>query len=44
MFQWFDSTGYAADIRNLRRDFPEVRWQTFEQWAGRQEWGVVDQK
>jgi hypothetical protein len=33
MFEWFDSTGYAADIKSLRRDFPEVKWHTFEEWA-----------
>jgi uncharacterized protein YbjT (DUF2867 family) len=43
MFGWFDSTGYAADIKNLRRDFPEVTWHTFEQWARKQDWSVLDQ-
>ena len=41
MFEWFDSTGYAADIRLLRRDFPEVTWHTFEQWAREQDWSVL---
>jgi uncharacterized protein YbjT (DUF2867 family) len=43
MFEWFDSTGYAADIKGLRRDFPEVKWHTFEQWARQQDWSVLDQ-
>jgi uncharacterized protein YbjT (DUF2867 family) len=43
MFKWFDRTGYAADIKSLRRDFPEVTWHTFGEWAGRQDWGVLDQ-
>ena len=43
MFGWFDSTGYAADIKNLHRDFPEVTWHTFEQWAREQDWSVLDQ-
>jgi uncharacterized protein YbjT (DUF2867 family) len=43
MFEWFDSTGYAADIKSLRRDFPEVKWHTFEQWARQQDWSVLDQ-
>jgi len=43
MFEWFDSIGYAADIKGLRRDFPEVRWRTFEQWARKQDWSVLDQ-
>src|SRR4051794_4798828 len=33
MFEWFDRVGYSADIAALRRDYPEVGWQTFEAWA-----------
>jgi uncharacterized protein YbjT (DUF2867 family) len=40
MFEWFDRTGYAADIKSLRRDFPEVAWHTFEEWAHRQDWTI----
>ena len=43
MFEWFDSTGYTADINGLRRDFPEVKWHDFEQWARKQDWSVLDQ-
>ena len=43
MFEWFDSTGYAANIESLRRDFPEVKWHTFEDWARKQDWSVLDQ-
>jgi uncharacterized protein YbjT (DUF2867 family) len=43
MFEWFDSTGYAADIKSLRRDFPEVKWRTFEEWAREQDWSVLNQ-
>ena len=43
MFEWFDSTGYAADIKGLRRDFPDVKWHTFEEWARKQDWSVLDQ-
>ena len=43
MFEWFGSTGYTADIKSLRRDFPEVKWHTFEQWAHQQDWSVLDQ-
>jgi uncharacterized protein YbjT (DUF2867 family) len=42
MFEWFDSTGYAAGIKSLRRDFPEVKWHTFEEWARKQEWSALD--
>jgi uncharacterized protein YbjT (DUF2867 family) len=43
MFEWFDSTGYAADIKGLRRDFPDVTWHTFAEWARKQDWSVLDQ-
>ena len=43
MFEWFDRAGYSADIKSLRRDFPEVKWQTFEEWARKQDWSVLDQ-
>jgi uncharacterized protein YbjT (DUF2867 family) len=33
MFEWFDRVGYSADIAALRREYPEVGWQTFEAWA-----------
>ena len=43
MFEWFDTTGYTADINGLRRDFPEVMWHDFEAWARKQDWSVLDQ-
>ena len=39
MFEWFDEVGYSADIPSLRREYPEVGWRTFEQWAEEQDWG-----
>jgi uncharacterized protein YbjT (DUF2867 family) len=41
MFEWFDAVGYSADIDVLRRDFPEVGWQRFEEWAQMQDWDIV---
>ena len=35
--------GYSADIAGLRRDYPEVGWETFEQWAKRQDWTVLNE-
>jgi uncharacterized protein YbjT (DUF2867 family) len=43
MFEWFNSTGYAANIKSLRRNFPEVKWHTFEEWGRKQDWSVLDQ-
>lgn len=41
MFEWFDQVGYSADIAALRRDYPEVGWQTFEGWAKARDWNVL---
>ena len=38
MYEWFESTGYAADIDGLRREFPEVAWHRFADWARQQAW------
>ncbi len=35
MFKWFESTGYSADRSALAREFPTVKWTTFEQFAQR---------
>jgi len=33
MFQFLDGGGYRADIAALRRDYPEIGWQSFQEWA-----------
>jgi uncharacterized protein YbjT (DUF2867 family) len=43
MFEWFDRVGYDADIAALRRDFPEVRWHSFADWAREFDWGIIEQ-
>ena len=35
----FSSTA-PAEAKSLRRDFPEVKWHTFEEWARKQDWSV----
>ena len=42
MFEWFDTTGYSADIASLRRNFPEVAWHDLAGWAAQQDWSVLD--
>ncbi len=41
MYEWFARVGYSADIPLLRRDYPEVGWHTFEEWAKSQDWSVL---
>jgi len=42
MFEWFDRVGYDADIAALRRDFSEVPWHSFADWAREFDWGVLE--
>jgi uncharacterized protein YbjT (DUF2867 family) len=43
MFEWFDRVGYDADIATLHRDFPEIRWHSFADWAREFDWSVLEQ-
>jgi uncharacterized protein YbjT (DUF2867 family) len=43
MFEWFDRVGYDADIAALHRDFPEVRWHGFADWAREFDWSALKQ-
>jgi uncharacterized protein YbjT (DUF2867 family) len=38
---WFDRVGYSADIEGLRRQFPEVGWKRFKEWAVAQDWSPL---
>jgi len=40
MFEWFDRVGYDVDIAALRRQFPEVRWHGFADWARAFDWSA----
>ncbi|MGZ2380725.1 NAD-dependent epimerase/dehydratase family protein [Rhizobium leguminosarum] len=41
MFEWFDRIGYDADIAALRRDFPEVGWHSYADWAKGFDWSAL---
>ena len=43
MFEWFDRVGYSVDIAALRRDYREVGWHTFEDWAKARDWSSLKQ-
>ncbi|MFH2005880.1 MAG: NmrA/HSCARG family protein [bacterium] len=42
MFEWFNKVGYNVDVAKLKRDYPEVHWTSFDDWAARQDWSVLD--
>jgi hypothetical protein len=41
MYEWFNRVGYDVPIGTLRREFPEVGWHTFEDWAKKQDWSAL---
>ncbi len=41
LYPWFDGFGYSVDIAGLRRDYPEVGWMFFEDWAKVQYWHLI---
>ncbi|WP_095089808.1 NmrA/HSCARG family protein [Mesorhizobium sophorae] len=43
MFEWFDCVGYDVDIAALHKDFPEVRWHSFADWARAFDWSALEQ-
>lgn len=42
MYEWFAREGYVADVEGLRRDFPEVPWLRFDEWARQQDWSALN--
>jgi uncharacterized protein YbjT (DUF2867 family) len=40
MFEWFDRVGYDVDIATLHREFSEVRWHGFADWARAFDWSA----
>lgn len=41
MFEWFERVGYQVEVAALHRDYPEVKWHSFEAWAKLQDWSVL---
>ncbi len=42
MFEWFERAGYSVNIEALRHEFPDVPWLSFEKWASKQDWSILD--
>lgn len=41
LFDWLARVGFSVDIASLRRDFPDVPWHSFPEWAIEQDWTAV---
>jgi uncharacterized protein YbjT (DUF2867 family) len=38
MAEWLNRHGYTVDIERLRRDFPDIGWHRYAEWAAEQDW------
>ncbi|MGX1970997.1 NmrA/HSCARG family protein [Streptomyces kronopolitis] len=41
MFEYFTTVGLDVDVAGLRRDYPEVGWHSFADWAAGQAWPAL---
>ncbi|MEU3830573.1 NmrA/HSCARG family protein [Streptomyces sp. NPDC029080] len=41
MFEYFATVGLDVDVKALRRDYPEVGWHSFADWAVAQDWPAL---
>ncbi|MGW0950139.1 NmrA/HSCARG family protein [Streptomyces sp. NPDC002623] len=41
MFEYFTTVGLDIDVAGLRRDYPEVGWHSFADWAAAQDWPTL---
>ncbi|MGC4809913.1 hypothetical protein ACLQ29_05205 [Micromonospora sp. DT228] len=41
MFAYFTDVGLHLDVAGLRRDYPEVGWHGFVDWAAAQDWTTL---
>ncbi|MFE5283614.1 NmrA/HSCARG family protein [Nocardia sp. NPDC056611] len=41
MFEYFSTVGLDVDVAGLRRDYPEIAWHSFADWASAQDWPAL---
>jgi uncharacterized protein YbjT (DUF2867 family) len=41
MMKWQEKNNYTADIKSLRKNYREVNWHTFEEWARAIDWKTI---
>lgn len=41
MLDWFDQTGYSVNIEAQRREYPDVDWHSYAEWANAQDWSAI---
>jgi len=41
MLEWLENSGYTADVEGLRREYPQVGWHRYREWASGQDWALL---
>ena len=41
MYEWLEKFGYNAPIEDLQREFDDVEWTSFSDWANKQDWAAL---
>lgn len=41
MAEWMTQHGYTVDIERLRKDYPDIGWHRFDEWAAEQDWARI---
>ncbi len=42
MYRWFRSVGYDVNVNQLKREYPEIHWDSLAEWASQQDWKVLE--
>ncbi|MHA2270066.1 MAG: NmrA/HSCARG family protein [Promethearchaeota archaeon] len=42
-YKWFNDVGYDIEIENLHKKYPEIGWHSFQEWAKKQFWNLVNE-
>lgn len=38
MYEWYEHSRPTVNLAGLRREMPEIRWTSYREWAGKQDW------
>lgn len=43
MLDWLDQAGYSVDIEAQRREYPEIDWHRYAEWAKARDWSAINE-
>lgn len=42
MYEWFENVGYSVNINDLKLQYPQVNWITFNDWLEKQDFSILN--